>query len=234
MWGLVDPGANWSIVSREVLRQDGAQYSDRRRPVSSVEGVGGGETEVVGLVELYLGLGDLRKVVQLIVVEKGLDLLVGSDVLSTLGVMRAIEEKLKASGVRYETASSAPAAAAAEAAWAARESGSTSDPYESEAAIRAYDLRHLPERQAARLRNVLLRHRKAFLREGALPPPLEGGANEDRDRGQGQRGDEATADERRDRGGVRAASQAHGEVGHRGARAGGTQGGLPCRGLAGA
>jgi hypothetical protein len=87
-------------------------YRDVGLPVRSVEVVGGGEAAVLGHIQVPLMFGGKRIVAELIVVEGIDDLLLGSDVLTQLGVMRAVGDKLSSAGVQVRVAKSAPAVAA--------------------------------------------------------------------------------------------------------------------------
>ena len=163
---LVDSGADCSLVRRGALQ--GAQWRATPSVWAAVEAPGGGAARVLGGAQLSVLVGRRRIDAEFVVVADGDladDAILGADVLGKLGVMHAVEARLRGLGAKVEARDvlGRPTAAAS--------SASDGDRYEDEAAVGALDLSHLDDVPDLReeVRALLLAHRKCFLRDGRLP-----------------------------------------------------------------
>ena len=166
---LVDTGADCSIVGRSVFKGMSVQYNTVGQHFDAIVLVGGQRIAILGHVKVRINIGRREVLAEMLVVD-GHDLLLGTDVLGKLGVMDAVEAALKTIGADIVEAPTLPVEAAAAAG---EDSPSPDDRYVSEAEIMALKLTHLGPTQQERLRQVLLKHRKAFIRDGALPYPCK-------------------------------------------------------------
>ena len=167
---LVDPGAQASVVRTDLL--SGAKWSRVQPAWSALRGFTGGKAVVVAYgARAGLSVGSVSICASVLVVgvsESDELLILGADVLESLGLMEGIRTALGKMGAEAVGADGVALVGALEA------SGGKNDREErgeSLEAIEALDLSHLDALpvERDRLRAILRRFRLQFLKEGRLP-----------------------------------------------------------------
>jgi Integrase zinc binding domain/RNase H-like domain found in reverse transcriptase len=174
MSALVDPGGGCSVIERRLL--EGIQWQRSQPRWSAVEGIAkGGEVpiEATAIVDLRVGRAHLLDAsFQVVASDRtSVPLLLGADVLGRLGVMRVVRDAILGIGARPESCLDLEDVGPAVAA-VASVSDIFEEAYETVEAVKAFDLHCLDDvpEQRDRLRALLLRFRKRFIRKGYLPP----------------------------------------------------------------
>jgi RNase H-like domain found in reverse transcriptase/Integrase zinc binding domain len=169
---LVDPGSDASFLRQDVFaRLPEGSWKPVDVAIEEATALNGTKIRVLGCAELELVLGHAKpaKVFLLITTGMAEEVLLGADVLKKFGVMGAIDRALrrcgaviyfKSKGKRVESSATV----------AAVEAGLS--PYIDNDDVDHLETPDLNEEQGRRLKTLLRRYKKAFLKEGRYPPPM--------------------------------------------------------------
>jgi hypothetical protein len=156
-----DSAASWTTIGPSHLI--GARYTRSNAPFLSAMLADGGKGGVLGIAHVNVKIGDHRPIVAAcIILEGATDILLGTDVLDELGALDALETALRSTGATVHRSETVPSVASV--------SAYPEDVCETIEAFKAFDLSHIDEDLREGFRGELIKRRKAFLRDGCMPP----------------------------------------------------------------